>query len=76
VDRIYTHDIWYWDDDPFDQDHSRKKMVMGQTHTKVEAPFHRDYGVKNPITVPKKKPQARVTDVPGSSPRTAGDGKQ
>src|SRR5205823_2119474 len=30
--RIYTHDEWYWNDDPFDRDHSRKKDVLRQAH--------------------------------------------
>jgi dCMP deaminase len=61
--RIYTHDNCYWDDDPFDKDHSRKKMVFGQTHVKVDAPHHPDYAVTSRITVPKKRPQSEVHDV-------------
>jgi dCMP deaminase len=74
ITRIYTHDGWYWDDDPFDSDHSRKRMVLGQTHIEVEAPFHPEYKPRDPITLPKKKPPVRATGVP-ISPAPTAEGK-
>lgn len=40
---IYTHDSKFWDDDPADGDHSRKKSILRQAKIKVEAPFHPDF---------------------------------
>jgi dCMP deaminase len=62
IARIYTHDKWYWDDDPFDKDHWRKKMVLEQTHIRVEAPFHPDFTPKQCVNFGKRKPPARVTE--------------
>jgi dCMP deaminase len=49
ISRIYTHDDRYWDDDPADKDHSRKRAVIHQSGIKVEAPFHPDYKPSKPI---------------------------
>jgi dCMP deaminase len=43
---IYTHDSKFWNDDPADKDHSRKKSALRQARIKVEAPFHPDYAPK------------------------------
>jgi len=43
IDRIYTHDNRYWDDDPLDSDHSRKQSLLKQTRLKIEAPFHPNF---------------------------------
>ena len=43
ITRVYPGDKKYWDDDPFDGDHSRKKSILRQTHLKVVAPNHPDY---------------------------------
>jgi len=68
--RIYTHDKWYWNGDPFDKNHSRKRSIIRQTHLKVDAPFHPEHSPQEQITVeeimaPKitvpKKPPGRVT---------------
>ena len=40
---IRTDDHKYWDDDPLDADHSRKKSILRQTHLKVDAPHHPDH---------------------------------
>jgi dCMP deaminase len=40
---IRTDDNKYWDDDPLDGDHSRKKSILRQTYLKVDAPNHPDY---------------------------------
>jgi deoxycytidylate deaminase len=40
---IRTDDHKYWDDDPLDADHSRKKSILRQTHLKVGAPNHPDH---------------------------------
>jgi len=59
ITRIYTHDEWYWNDDPFDQDHSRKRTTLRQTHMKVDAPFHPDYTPQKQINPQKKKESMR-----------------
>ncbi|MFZ1138003.1 MAG: dCMP deaminase family protein [Candidatus Sulfotelmatobacter sp.] len=70
IKRIYTHDASYWNGDPFDKSHLRKKSILRQTHITVDAPFHSEYFPKEQITVedrrvPRitvpKKPPARVT---------------
>jgi deoxycytidylate deaminase len=42
---IRTDDSKYWNDDPLDRDHSRKKSILRQTSEtlKVDAPNHPDY---------------------------------
>lgn len=59
VRQIYTHDTKYWDDDPADSDHSRKKSVLRQARIKVSAPFHPNYAPRS------------VTGKPHSAPGTA-----
>src|SRR5947209_9505633 len=49
IKRIYTHDEKYWNDDPFDKDHTRKKDILHQAKVKVEAPYHPDYCPKERI---------------------------
>jgi len=61
VTRIYTHDRSFWDDDPFDKDHSRKKSVLRQAGVKVDAPYHPEYMPREPIN--QKKPPRRETNV-------------
>jgi dCMP deaminase len=63
VKRIYTHDNCFWDDDPADKDHSRKKRVLHEAHVQVDAPFHPAFNPTEQITVPKKKP-AKAPGVP------------
>jgi len=41
--RIHTHDTKYWNDDPADQGHTRKKSALRQAKIEVDAPFHPDY---------------------------------
>ena len=60
IKRIYTHDRWYWNHDPFDPDHSLKRSIIRQTHLKVDAPFHPEYSPQNPIDLPKKKKSGSV----------------
>jgi len=62
VKRIYTHDSRFWDDDPFDKDHSRKRDILRQAHIQVDAPFHPEYAPKEPIDPQKRKRPMRVTD--------------
>ena len=38
IKRIYTHDATFWDDDPSDPDHSRKKRILHEAHVKFDAP--------------------------------------
>lgn len=63
ITRIYTHDDRYWNDDPFDKDHSRKKDILRQAHVKVDAPFHPDYSPQAPINPKKRKGPTRETNV-------------
>lgn len=57
ITRIYTHDRRFWDDDPFDGDHSRKKNILRQARVRVDAPFHSEYAPKEQIDPRKKKEQ-------------------
>jgi dCMP deaminase len=62
ISRIYTHDESYWNDDPFDKDHSRKQSIIRQTKIKVDAPFHPEYAPHERIN-PKKKEPTRAVEV-------------
>jgi dCMP deaminase len=64
VKRVYTHDDSYWNDDPADKDHSRKRRVLHEAHIVVEAPYHDEFQPSERITVPKRKPP---TSAPVSS---------
>jgi dCMP deaminase len=46
IREIHTHDSKYWNDDPADRDHTRKRSTLRQAHIKVSAPFHPDYAPK------------------------------
>jgi len=61
ITRIYTHDERFWDDDPFDGDHSRKKSILRQAHVKVDAPYHPQYAPHEQIDPHKKKRPMRET---------------
>jgi dCMP deaminase len=63
IDRIYTHDDRFWDDDPADQDHSRKMRVIRESRLDVDAPYLSAFNPTERITVPKK-PSARDTGLP------------
>jgi deoxycytidylate deaminase len=43
ITRLYTHDHRYWDDDPGDPDHSRKKYILHQAGVQVVAPNRPDF---------------------------------
>jgi dCMP deaminase len=64
VTRIYTHDNRFWDDDPLDSDHHRKRTILKQAGIRVDAPFHPEYVPNQPITLkqPRKGP-SRSTDL-------------
>ncbi len=47
--RICTHDDSYWDDDPADQDHARKRTTLKQAGIQVYAPFHPDFTPSEPV---------------------------
>jgi dCMP deaminase len=64
IKRIYTHDNWYWNDDPFDKDHSRKRDILHQAHIKIDVPFHPEYSPKEPIDPKKKKAPTRAEAAP------------
>jgi dCMP deaminase len=74
VVRIYTHDKWYWDDDPFDEKHDHKRRVIKETHIDVVAPFHPEFQPKQAINFGKRKPQGRATEA-SSSNGTAEEGQ-
>lgn len=74
IKRIYTHDNSFWDGDPLDGDHSRKKRVLHESHVDVEAPYHEAFKPVEQILVPSrkrtKKPAARTTQAAAAtSPR-------
>lgn len=73
IRRIYTHDNSFWDDDPLDEDHSRKKRVLHEAHVHVDAPFHDTFKPTEQIIVPKrrgtKKPPARAKEVAAADSR-------
>jgi dCMP deaminase len=73
IKRIYTHDNWYWNDDPFDKDHSRKRDILHQAHIKIDAPFHPEYSPKEPIDPKKKKAPMRQTNAMPIPTKAAGD---
>jgi deoxycytidylate deaminase len=64
IKRIYTHDASFWDDDPSDADHSRKKSILREARVKVDAPYHSTFNPTEQILVPKKK--KRPTGVPAT----------
>jgi dCMP deaminase len=64
IKRIYTHDDSFWNDDPADENHSRKKRVLHEARIEVDAPYHPAFKPSEQITVPKKKSPARETNVP------------
>jgi dCMP deaminase len=55
IKRIYTHDKEFWNDDPFDADHSRKKRVLHEARIEVDAPYHPAFLPSEQITVPKRR---------------------
>jgi dCMP deaminase len=55
VKRIYTHDDSFWNDDPVDKDHSRKKRILHDARIEVNAPFHPAFKPTEQIMVPKRK---------------------
>jgi dCMP deaminase len=59
IKKIYTHDSEYWNDDPVDKDHSRKRRVLHQAGIEVVAPYHPEFMPAERIVVPKKKPPVR-----------------
>jgi deoxycytidylate deaminase len=69
VKKIYTHDDSFWNDDPVDKDHSRKKRILHDARIEVNAPFHPAFKPTEQIMVPKrkssKKPAARAQDSAG-----------
>lgn len=71
ITRIHTHDKWYWNDDPFDADHTRKKDILRQARVEVDAPFHPDYSPREPIDPKKKKAPMRETNVAPTAGKAA-----
>jgi dCMP deaminase len=71
ITRIYTHDERFWNDDPFDKDHSRKKSILRQARVKVDAPYHPEYAPHEQINPQKKKGPMRETNVTLATGTTA-----
>jgi dCMP deaminase len=63
---ISTQDTKFWDDDPADRDHSRKKSTLRQAGIKVEAPFLDYYAPK-----PLKGRRASVAVSPAANDATS-----
>jgi dCMP deaminase len=59
ITQIYTHDHEFWNDDPFDADHSRKMRVLREAHIEVCAPYHPKFSPREQIAVPKKSPSKK-----------------
>jgi dCMP deaminase len=59
IERVFTLDDRYWDDDPFDGEkdgnHWRKRRLIRDTHLVVDAPNHPEYSSK--IRIKKKLPR-------------------
>jgi len=62
---LYADDS-FWNDDPVDKDHSRKKRILHDARIEVNAPFHPAFKPTEQIMVPKRKssrkPVARARD--------------
>jgi dCMP deaminase len=67
VSGIYTHDDRYWDDDPADGDHSRKRSILRQASITVTAPFHPEYAPKR-VTGKPDRPTGNPTASTSASP--------
>jgi dCMP deaminase len=74
IKRIYTHDDSFWDEDPLDKDHSRKKRVLHEAHIEVVAPYHPAFKPTEQITVPKRKTSRKKPG--GSAPLLDGMDKK
>jgi len=68
IREIHTHDSRFWNDDPADRDHSRKKSYLRQAKIAVYAPFHPDYAQnqKRVIGQLSAAPLREVPDAAGS----------
>ncbi|MBV8759857.1 MAG: dCMP deaminase family protein [Deltaproteobacteria bacterium] len=62
IKRVYTHDDKYWNDDPADAEHHRKRSVLHQAKIDVIAPFHPDYAAQKRPS--KKAPRSSVERMP------------
>lgn len=60
IGRVYTHDKKYWDDDPFDPQHDRKRRTLKQSRLKVHAPFHPEFNPAAPVSWPLRRGAHRV----------------
>jgi dCMP deaminase len=49
IKRIYTHDNRYWNDDPSDKEHTRKRTLLKQAGVQVDAPFHPHFTPSKPL---------------------------
>jgi len=63
IREIYTDDYKFWDDDPFDPDHTRKVAALSQAGIKVHAPNHPHFSPKYPPAS-----ASALTEVPTTKP--------
>lgn len=66
IQRIYTHDGKYWDDDPDDGKHEFKQSMLRQAGLSVDAPFHPDYKARRVLDDAKKLVAASPIQIIGS----------
>lgn len=59
IKKIYTHDDSFWNDDPEDADHTRKRRVLHEAKIEVIAPYHPAF--LPPRIITPKKPPVRAT---------------
>jgi dCMP deaminase len=71
IKKIYTHDDCFWNDDPFDKEHSRKKQILHDARIEVNAPFHPAFKPTEQIMVPKRKTAKKKPA--GSAKESGGD---
>ena len=64
VRRVYTHDKWFWNDDPADQEHIRKPVLLQQAGVKVDAPFHPSYSIPARLAQDAAKAEAAIERKP------------
>lgn len=70
ITRIYTQDERYWNDDPADSDHSRKKSLLHQSKIEVDAPFHPDYAPRKRTIKKLPSAPAKVSPAVDETPET------
>ena len=49
ISKVVTYDDWYWNNDPFDKNHDRKRELIRQTKLEIYAPKHPDFSPREPL---------------------------